>query len=91
MTFDKASEVSIFKPVVFVSNKKYVHVSKTSVNNDVLNIEILAENGDTVYAEKIEKKGAVLGKIYDFSTSQKGIYTFIMSTDGRRFVQNLKI
>ncbi len=91
VTFDKDSEASIFKPVVFVSNKKYVHVSKTAVNSGDLNIEIFAENGDSVYSEKIQKEGDILGKIYDFSTSEKGIYTFVMKTDGRRFVQNLKI
>ena len=89
---DKASETRVFKPVVFVNNtKKHVHVSKLAINNEVLNIEILAENGDVVYAEKIEKEGDVLGKIYDFSTSDKGVYTIVMKTEGIRFIKNLKI
>ncbi len=91
VTFDKELEESIFKPVVFVSNKKYVHVSKASVNNEVLNVEIFADNGESIYAGKIEKEGDVLGKIYDFSTSAKGVYTFVIKVEGRRFIQNLDI
>ncbi len=91
VTFNKTSEESIFKPVVFMSNNNYVHVSQMAVNNKVLSVEIYAENGDQIYSEKIEKEGDVLGKIYDFSTSAKGVYTFVMKTNGRRFVQNLDI
>jgi len=91
VTFDKSADVSIFKPVVFISNNNYVHVSQMAVNNEILSLEIFAENGDSIYSGRIIKEGDVLGKIYDFSTAAKGVYTFVMKTDGRRFVQNLKI
>jgi len=88
--FDKTAEVSFFKPVVFV-NRTNVHVSKMAIGNDIIEVEILSSNGDTVHKEKIEKEGYILGQIYDFSTSQKGVYTIVMKTNGRRFVENIQI
>lgn len=89
--FDKMTENKVFKPIVFVSSKKHVHVSKIAIQNKVLNIEIFADNGDLIHSEKVEKEGEILGKIYDFSTSEKGVYTIVMKTAGRRFVKNIQI
>ena len=90
VSFDKAAEAKIYKPVVFV-NDKNVHISKMALDVEALEIEIISEEGDAVYSEKIEKEGNVLGKIYDFSTSQKGNYTIVIKTKERRFVENIQI
>jgi len=88
--FNKTAEVNFFKPVVFV-NGKNVHISKMAMANDAIEVQILSDNGDIVHTEKIEKEGHVLGKIYDFSTSEKGVYTIVMKTNGRWFVENIQI
>ena len=91
VTFDKISEVKIFKPVVLVKNST-VYVSKMATSDDEsLSVEIVSENGDSVYSSTIKKQGNSLGQIYDFSTSDKGSYSIIMKTEGRRFVENIQI
>ncbi len=90
VTFDKTANARIFKPVVYVNNKK-VHVSKMSLENEVLEIKILSESNEVLYAENIEKNGVAFGKIYDFSSSKKGTYTIIIKTKERRFVKNIQI
>ena len=90
VTFNSASEQNVFKPVAYVKNTN-VHISKIAIGTETIEVEIFSKNGDTVYTGKIEKEGNILGKIYDFSTSDKGSYTIIMKTNGRRFVENIQI
>ena len=92
VTFDKTAEKKYFKPRVHVINKK-VFISKRSFDpNEEIEVRIYSENDDLAYAGKItEKKGNTLGKIYDFSTSEKGIYTIVIKTSGRRFVEYVQI
>ncbi len=90
VTFDKMAEARIFKPVVYVKNKK-VYISKMSLENEFLEIQILSESSEVLYAENIEKEGITFGKIYDFSTSEKGTYIIVMKTKERRFVKNIQI
>ena len=90
VTFDKTAESRIFKPVVFV-NDKNIFVTKMSLGSETLEVEIIAESGDLVYSEIIEKIGNTLGRIYDFSTSEKGNYTIVIKTKERRFVENIQI
>lgn len=88
--FDKDTETTIFKPVVYVKNNK-VYVSKLSFDNEVLEIKIINEGNEFVLSEKIEKIGDRLGKIYNFSTSEKGTYLIIIKSSGRRFENYIKI
>ena len=90
VTFDKTAETKIFKPVVFV-NKKRVHISKISLEGEVLRVKIFSENSELVYSGSIAVKKDVLGKIYDFSTSLKGRYSIVITSKGRTFVENIEI
>ena len=90
VTFDKTAETKIFKPVVFV-NKKKVHISKISLESEVLRVKIFSENSKLVYSGSIKVKGDVFGKTYDFSTSLKGRYTIVITSKGRTFVEKIKI
>lgn len=90
VTFDKASKTRIFKPVVWLKNKK-VYVSRMAFAEESIEVEILFESNERVLIEKIKKKGELLGKIYDFSTSEKGTYTIITKSNGRRFVNYVQI
>ena len=89
-TLDKTTESNIFKPVVFVNNKK-VHISKISLESEVLRVKIFSENSKLVYSGSIKIKGDVFGKTYDFSTSLKGRYTIVITSKGRTFVEKIKI
>ena len=90
VTFDKMAETIIFKPVVYLRDDK-VYVSKMSLNDEILSISILSENNEVIFTDTIVKEGTILGKIYDFSKSQKGRYTIVMKTKERRFVENIQI
>ena len=90
VTFDKTAETKIFKPVVFVNRKK-VHISKNSLENEVLRVKIFSENSELVYSGSIVINKDTFGKIYDFSTSLKGQYTIVTTTKGRTFVEKIKI
>ena len=92
VTFDKTTEKKYFKPRVNIIGQR-VYISKSSFDsNDEIEVRIYSEKDDLAYAGKItEKKGNTLGKIYDFSTSEKGVYTIVLKTNGRRFVENIQI
>ena len=70
VTFDKTAETKTFKPVVFV-NKNKVHISKISLEGEVLRVKIFSESSELVYSGSIVIKRDVFGKIYDFTTSLK--------------------
>ena len=92
VTFDKTAEKKYFKPRVHVINKKMFISKRSFDSNEEIEVRIYSEKDDLAYAGKItEKKGNTLGKIYDFSTSEKGIYTIVIKTNGRRFVENIQI
>ena len=91
--FKKDEEYKIFKPVVYLKKDK-VYISKFTFDNEVLDIKIFtADSHELVLSEKIERKGdsECLGRIYNFSTSEKGTYSIIINSAGRRFVKNIKI
>lgn len=90
VTFDKTKEVIYFKPVVWL-NKSKVYISKMTLEDEFLEIEILSSTDESILHDKVERKGNMLGKIYDFSTSEKGTYTIIIKSNGRRFVNHVTI
>ena len=90
VTFDKTAETKTFKPVVFV-NKNKVHISKISLEGEVLRVKIFSESSELVYSGSIVIKRDVFGKIYDFTTSLKGRYTIVITSKGRTFVEKIKI
>ncbi len=91
VTFDKESKKKIFKPLVYV-NKNKMHVSKLSFEEESMEITIYYQNSDKVlYDNNMDRKGTILGKMYDFKGSEKGIYTIVIETGGREFVNTVKI
>ncbi|NNC70875.1 MAG: hypothetical protein HKN90_08655 [Flavobacteriaceae bacterium] len=89
--FDKHSKKTIFKPVVYYNDGK-VFISKMSFDAETMDVSIYYEDDTKVLKDaKIAKKGNVLGKIYDFTGSEKGTYTLIITNNGREFVNQVKI
>lgn len=91
VTFDKDSKKKIFKPLVYVNNGK-MHISKLSFEDEAMDVTIYYENSDKVlYDKNMDRKGATLGKMYDFEGSEKGTYTVVVKSSGREFVNTVKI
>ena len=89
--FDKQSKKIIYKPVVYFNDSK-VFISKMSFDAETMDVSIYYEGDNKVLKDKnIGKKGNVLGKIYDFTGSEKGTYTVIINNNGREFVNRVKI
>lgn len=90
VVFDKASEESIYKPVVR-SKDNLVYVSRTAIDHTPLSYKIYyADNYDLVHTANFEELEEVK-KIYDFSGAKKGNYVFVFESKGRKFTKNVKI
>lgn len=87
--FVKGTEYSIAKPDVKVDNN-YVHISKNSSDKQNLDIKVYYEGTDLAYEESL-KDVQNINRTYDFSTSMRGNYIIVMSTEGRTFVNNISI
>lgn len=90
VTFHKEAFINIYKPLVFVNNKN-VYISKISLEDEVLHVNIFSNNSKLVYSDSVKLEGNILGKIYDFPTSLKGNYTIVMTTKERSFIERIKI
>ena len=91
VTFNKESKKTIFKPVAYYSDGK-VYISKMSFDAETMDVSIYYENNQRVLKDNnIGKRGNTLGKIYDFTGSEKGTYTVIINSNGREFVNKVKI
>lgn len=89
--FKKELKKSIFKPMVYVKDGR-MHVTKLALNDETMEVIIYYENSERVLTDKVtEKKDSALGKVYDFAGSEKGQYIVVVKSEGRRFVNQVKI
>ena len=88
--FDKEAEHTIYKPVVHKKDN-LVYVSRVSFDEKPLEFKIYYEdNVEFIVKEKfINKKN--IGRIYDFSKARQGNYRIIFKTEGRVFIENIKV
>ena len=90
VNFKKEEENTIFKPVVRVKDEM-VYLSRPSFDETPIDVEIFfSKNHDLIFSEKFEKKSEVK-RIYDFSKSEKGNYTFVFESNGRKYSKSIKI
>ena len=90
VVFDKKSESSVFKPVVFKKGER-IYISRYSIDENPLECKIYYEdNVDYISSEKF-KDTKYAGKVYDFSKARKGNYKFVFKTEGRVFTQNVRV
>jgi len=80
---------SISKPEVVIENEM-VFISNKSSEKQNMDINVYYKGDDLAYKESI-KNQETIARTYDFSTSMKGNYTIILTTEGRRFVNNISI
>jgi allophanate hydrolase subunit 1 len=89
VTFMKDGERNISKPEVLVRDGM-VYLSKDSNDHKSVKIEVYYEGQDLAYSERI-KKGQKVNRVYDFSSSKKGNYVIVMSSEGRTFTNKVLI
>jgi hypothetical protein len=88
--FRKEERSTILKPMLRVVDDK-VLFTRTSFEYAPLEFKIYyAENSDVVLSQKFENE-TIIEKVYDFSESKKGVYTFVFKSNGRKFVKSVKI
>lgn len=88
--YSKASETVVFKPVVRQKDN-LVFISKNSFVNSDLSFKVYFENqNDAIIKEKVENQNS-FNRIYDFSITEKGTYTFVFKTEGRTFKERINI
>lgn len=90
VVFDKASEAVIYKPVVS-KRGDLVYISRFSFTEKPLQYKIYyADNNDVVASEKFKDDEAV-EKIYNFSEARPGTYKIVFKSEGRVFIQKVKV
>ena len=90
VNFNKEEENTIFKPVIRVKDE-IVYLSRPSFDETPIDVKIFfSKNNDLILSEKFEKESE-LKRVYDFSKSQKGNYTFVFESNGRKYSKSIKI
>ena len=90
MVVNKEAETVIYKPVVF-KRGDLVYISRSSFTEKPLQYKIYyADNNDIIVSEKFKSDEAV-EKIYNFSEARPGKYRIVFKSEGRVFVQNVKV
>lgn len=87
--FVNGTEYSIAKPEVRIV-ENLVHISKTSLEKQDLDVKVYFEGSDLAFEESL-KEVQKLNRTYDFSSSIKGNYIIVLTTEGRTFVNNITI
>lgn len=86
---EKEARKTISKPEIVVENEM-VYISKKSSEKQNLDINVYYKGHDLAYKESI-KNQETIARTYDFSTSMKGNYSIVLTTEGRTFVNNISI
>ena len=87
--FVAAEEYSIVKPKIVVADQ-LVHISNEDSENQKVDVKVYYENDDLAFNELLNDAKAI-NRTYDFSSSLKGSYTIVLTTEGRTFVDNIYI
>lgn len=87
--FVEGSEYSIVKPKIVVADN-LVHISNEASENQKVDVKVYYENDDLAFNELL-KDAKAINRTYDFSSSLKGNYTIVLSTEGRTFVDYISI
>jgi len=92
--FNKEQEAIIYKPLVNNKDNK-VYISKLSLNEQPLSIEVHYENENHVdigliYSETIENTKSIR-RILSLNKLKKGSYKIVIKTEGRTFVDYVRI
>ena len=92
--FEKDKETIVFKPFIR-SNENIVYVSKLSLNKQPLAIKIYynANNHsgfDLIHSEIIENTQTIK-RVYNLNIKEKGKYKIVTKTEGRTFIDYVKL
>lgn len=87
--FAESAAYSIVKPKIVVADH-LVNITNESSENQKIDIKFYYENDDLAFNELL-KDAKAINRTYDFSSSLKGSYTIVLTTEGRTFVDNIYI
>ncbi|WP_339893984.1 hypothetical protein [uncultured Algibacter sp.] len=88
--FEKENEKTIFKPLVRVNDDK-LYVSKLSLNEEPLEIEIYFEGLDgyeLMHSETVDSTKTI-ERVYRLDGLNLGSYKIVCFTEGRKFIKNI--
>ncbi len=87
--FVEGEEYSIVKPKIVVADN-LVHITNESSAVQDIDVKVYYENDDLAFNELLKDTEGV-NRTYDFSSSLKGSYTIVLTTEGRKFIDNIYI
>lgn len=88
VTFNKKDQKVIFKPFLRMKDNAIL-LSKLSLNLESLEVALYFED-EKIYSEKIENTKKI-ERVYRLSKHKKGDYKVVMKSEGRTFVEYVKI
>ena len=92
--FDKEMESIFFKPFVRSEENK-VYVSKLSLNKQPLEIDLYYNGDDNQGFELIHSEIAdntqIINRVYSLNVNEKGNYKIVTKTEGRTFIDYVKL
>ncbi|SDW42164.1 hypothetical protein SAMN05444411_101683 [Lutibacter oricola] len=79
----------IYKPVTLTKDKN-VTITKLALNNEPLKIEVYDDKSELLHTETL-KGGIDLKRILSFVEVPNGDYKIYLTTNGKTFIENIKI
>jgi hypothetical protein len=94
VTFEKEKESVIYKPTVRLDDN-HLFVSRLSLTAQPLTIKLyyrgsFGQGKDLIFAEEVENT-KIVERVYELSKQKKGTYTIIFESEGREFVEYIKM
>ena len=92
--FEKEMETTFHKPFVRSEENK-VYVSKLSLNKQPLEIDLYYNSADShgfelIHSETLEN-AQIIERVYSLNINEKGNYKVVTKTEGRTFINYMKI
>lgn len=96
VVFYKEKETTIFKPVASIKDDKLL-ISRLSLDKKPMKLKIYYDNSyhdsgfyELIYSEKF-KDETIVERIYKLDKTQKGNYKIVMKSEGRTFIEKVKL
>lgn len=88
VNFKNEFKKDLFKPVVRRDGND-IYITKLALKNEALQIAIFDENNNLLHIEEL--KGEInLSRKFNIEMLEKGVYNFVLKTEGRTFKKQIK-
>jgi hypothetical protein len=93
VTFEKEKETVIYKPTVRLDDN-HLFISRLSLKAKPLTIKLyyraISQGEDLIFSEEIENT-KIVERVYELSRKKKGTYTIVFESEGREFVERIRL